>query len=166
MIVLGVAPGLRALSYCVLSFHDEAEKADIVDCDVLLNGRAPKPQNMWDATKRGRVHNLILGVVCERHTPAVVALGPPLVSGETSEHVSAVRMTIRLLAGGFGIPVYEFRARQDVQRRLHCCDRALAKGVEDYVDAKATSQDRRVVLAMATAAAGYLCAKGEICVDN
>jgi hypothetical protein len=120
MIVIGVAPGLKALTYSVLEFQPELP-ATCIDKDVLLGPKLPGKDDepgflkgLVDIAKKAYVHHLILEVVFERalvpfgRAPkprAALAIGPPCNPREPSQHVDAVRVMLSTLAHRFSLPV-------------------------------------------------------------
>ena len=154
MVVLGVAPGLSELAYAVLAYHSGALQADPVDSDVLHAGRGPVPTSIWQITTRSRVHHMLLGIVCERHTPALMVLGPAVKPKEPIEHVQAVRLILRAIAAGLHIPVVELPEKADMLLALGADQRSWRRAVTDGLRQPLASQDRRIVLATASAIAG------------
>lgn len=114
MIVIGIAPGLKALSYSVI--NTAQAPYEIIDKDVLLGPRVSLADGLVNLGKKAYAHELVLGVVFERHIdpnrklrpPVVLALGPPCNPKEDLErptHVMAVRLMITALCGRFGLPL-------------------------------------------------------------
>lgn len=154
MVVLGVAPGLGELAYAVLAYHSGALQADPIDSDVLHAGRGPLPTADWQISNRSRVHHMLLGIVAERHTPALVVLGPPVRPKEPVEHVQSVRLIIRAIAFGLHIPIIDLPDKTDMILALGADQRSWRRAVTDGIRGPLPSQDRRIVLATATAIAG------------
>lgn len=154
MIVLGVAPGLSELAYSVLAFHAAADQADPIDADVLHAGRGPTPNNPFHIAKRSHVHHMILGVIAERHTPALFVLGPACRTKEPTEHVESVRLVLRVIAMGIQIPVIDLSDKLEMVRALGADQRSWRSSVDALLRRPLGSADRRIVLATATAVAG------------
>lgn len=154
MVVLGVAPGLSELAYAVLAYHSGAVQADPIDADVLHAGRGPTPVSDYQISRRSRVHHMLLGIVCERHTPALVVLGPAVRPKEPPEHVQSVRLILRTIAFGFGVPIIDLPDKTDMLLALGAAERSWRREVSDALRVPMPSHDRRIVLATATAIAG------------
>src|SRR5882724_10195824 len=122
MIVIGIAPGLKALTYAVLEFSPlVTDLSEVLDKDVLLGpklaGRDDEAgflNGLVDLAKKAYVHHLILDVVLERALVpfgraakpwGALAIGPPCNPKEPPEHVAAVRVMLSHLASRFQIPV-------------------------------------------------------------
>ena len=160
MIVLGVAPGLGELAYSVLAYHAGATQADPVDSDVLHAGRGPLPTSAFQVLRRTHVHHMILGVVCERWTPALVVLGPAVRPKEPPEHVDSVRQLIRIIAVSLSVPVVDLPDKDAMLSALGAEARSWRNHVADGLRSPMGSQDRRIVLATATGIAGWRAFKG------
>lgn len=153
MIVLGVAPGLSELAYSVLACYPDAVLVDPIDADVLHGGRGGPPASVIALQRRTHVHHMILGLVFERHTPALVVLGPASKTNEPDEHVNGVRMLLRVIAEGVRVPVIELPDKLDMIAALGADQRSWRRSVDDRLR-EPISHDRRIVLATATALAG------------
>lgn len=153
--VLGVSPGLSALSYCVVG-STPSVKARHVDYDVL-HARALSREAKQSPSKRARVHQLVLGVVLERDPPDIIAIGPVHDRFEELAHVEAARDMLTQIALTAGARVVDFPRRQQLVYRLgDRAGRALGHAVNDHLVAPLGAGDRRIVLAAATALAGWL----------
>jgi hypothetical protein len=172
MIVIGVAPGLKALTYAVLEFPRVPAPAIVLDKDVLLGPKLPGRDDeagflkgLVELTKKAYVHHLILEVVFERvlvpfgraKKPwAALAIGPPCNPKEPPEHVRAVSVMVTHLARRFQIPtmpVTDHRMQQVLvpahrESWLRVCDRFIAEPLD--------TEDKKSVLAVAIALTGGL----------
>lgn len=146
-IVLGIAPGLRALAYSVMSASGGALTP--IDHDILLGGHLKK--SLADLSKKAYAHALILDVVFERNPPAVLAIGPACNAGEPPEHLWAVRTMLEALAGNFGVRIGSID-----EPRMHAAlnlgpKENLGRAVNRALGGPSDSSDRRLVLADAIA---------------
>ncbi len=100
MIIVGIAPGLRHLSYCVLGFSDEQASGVQVDSDILKTGRGVigLDEGIW--RNKVNTHCRLLEIVFERASPAIVAVGPQLDPNESELQVSVARLVLRAFAKG------------------------------------------------------------------
>lgn len=166
MIVIGVAPGLKALTYSVLEFQPELP-AVVVDKDVLLGpklpGRDDEPgflKGLVDIAKKAYVHHLILEVVFERalvpfgrapKPKAALAIGPPCNPREPPEHVAAVRVMLTHLAQRFSLPVTQI-GEPRMQRTLSASPHESWIRVSNRrLDIPLDTKDPKLVLAVAVA---------------
>ncbi len=176
MIVIGVAPGLKALTYAVLEFSRTGPPV-VLDKDVLLGPKLPGRDDeagflkgLVELTKKAYVHHLILEVVFERvlvpfgraKKPwAALAIGPACNPKEPPEHVHAVSLMLTHLARRFQIPttpVTESRMQEILlpahrESWFRVCNRSIAEPLD--------TEDKKSVLAVAVALAG-----GVICRDS
>jgi hypothetical protein len=104
--------------------------------------------------RRTHVHHMILGLIFERHTPALVVLGPPSKLKEPPEHTQAVRMLLRVIAEGMRVPVVELPEKDEMISALGADQRSWRRTVDERLRSPMSSHDRRIVLATATAIAG------------
>ena len=154
MIVLGISPGLRALSYCVLAYHQGATLADPIAADVLHGGKS-RPGVVFNLAAHARVHHMILAVVCERNPPMLVALGPACDPSEPQEHVDAVKTLIYILAVTAGATIVDVSDRKALRAALGVpTDRGIRPAVCAGIRGRVQTRDRRILLATATALAG------------
>jgi hypothetical protein len=157
-IVLGVAPGISSASFAVLAFS-QAEPPRVVDYDVLIGTRPSQlrklgiPEvdlisNVVDLAKRFKVHRLVIEVICERHMPCMVAVGPAAKSKEPYPHVAGARMALHAMAALFELPVCDVS-----KEALHGAFRGekLLTAVQRRLACPIGSSDRRVMLAAAAA---------------
>ena len=150
IIVLGIAPGLKALSYSVMSLASGALTP--IDHDIVLGGHLKK--SLAELSKKAYAHALILDVVFERNPPAMLAIGPPCVAGEPTEHLWAVRTMLSALAGKCTVRIVDLD-----EPGLHVAlglkpREPLARAVTRLLGGPSDSSDRRLVLADAIAIAG------------
>lgn len=148
MIVLGIAPGLKSLAYSVLDIS--AGAATCLDHDVLLGGRIP----LAAFAKKAYVHALILDVVFERDPPALLAIGPPCNPKEPVEHLFAVAVMLKTLANKFRVNVLDVDARLLGEALTLSPRESLLRVVNRRLKTPLDSDDKRRVLATATALAG------------
>lgn len=149
MIILGIAPGLRALAYSVVDMSRPVPSR--IDEDVLLGGRlAP----MADLAKKAFVHAMILGVVFERDPPVAVAIGPACNPKEPPEHLAAVRVMLTQLARAAGVRVEDITEPRMNELLVPEPRESLGKLVNRHFRAERVSSDRRLVLASAIALSG------------
>lgn len=125
MIVLGIAPGVRQLAYCVLHYSDPGELPRVPDfgADLLKGIRTHGTKTLFDLQKKARIHVKILDVILERFPPLIIAVGPAAISTEPELHVEAARLVLRLaVAGmreqGFRIELAEWRTKAEVTDAL------------------------------------------------
>lgn len=150
-IVLGVTPGIRALSYVVLDFSGSMPVS--VDHDILTGGRL-KEKSLADLGKKAYVHGLILSVVLERDPPLALAIGPACNKKDPPEHVLAARAMLLMLAGRLGIRVVDV-SEGDISRALDPKPGvSLSRVVHEHISGLVGSYDRRVVMAAAVALTG------------
>jgi hypothetical protein len=159
MIVIGVAPGLKALSYSVIDLAPAIPV--IIDKDVLLGPRIK--EGLVDLVKKAYVHYLILDVVFERELEpigrdprpkAVLAIGPACNPKEPVEHVSAVRLMLTTLTNKFKVPVVQVdepelkRALQPAPREswLRVSNRLLSEPLD--------TDEHKIVMAVVVGLAG------------
>lgn len=178
MIIIGVAPGLKALTYAILEF-DRSTPPVLLDEDVLLGPKLPGRDDeagflkgLVELTKKAYVHHLILEVVFERvlvpfgraKKPwAALAIGPPSNPKEPPEHVAAVSLMLTHLARRFQIPtapVTDLRMQQILlpahrESWLRVCNRSISTSTP------LRTADKKRVLAVAIALTG-----GMICRDS
>jgi hypothetical protein len=172
MIVIGIAPGLKSLTYAVLE-QDGTARPVIVDKDVLLGPKVRENgpgilSTLVDLSKKAYVHHLVLEVVFERalvpfgRSPkpaAVLALGPPCNPKEPPEHVQAVRIMLTALSRRFGIPAQSF-SETEMQALLEASPRESWFRVANrhlFTEPEALdTDDRKIVLAVAVALCGGL----------
>lgn len=124
MIVLGIAPGVRNLAYCVLHYKEgegwlpTAQLAELLK-GIRLNG-ATLPN---DLRRKVGHHVKILGVVLERFPATLIAVGPPAIPSEPEFHTEAARFVLRLLVtelGQQGLPLrhVEWRTKPELAAAL------------------------------------------------
>jgi len=176
MIVIGVAPGLKALTYAVLEFSRDAPTM-VLDKDVLLGPKLPGRDDeagflrgLVELTKKAYVHHLILEVVFERilvpsgraKKPwAALAIGPPCNPKEPPEHVKAVSLMLTHLGRRFQIPTVEMDElrMQEILEPAHreswlrVCNRSISEPLD--------TEDKKSVLAVAVALTGGVIFKEE-----
>ena len=123
-------------------------RAVVIDADVL-HARALSSES--SVNKRRRVHQLVLGVVFERHMPRVLAIGPPVDPTEDPACVQAVEELLSAIAQLAQIRVLRYADKNAVVTAL-AADRTkqIGRAVSSFVHTL-PSRDRRVVLATAAA---------------
>lgn len=155
---LGITPGLSSVGYCFLAF-EPAGRILTVDWDVLIGTRPsqrkklgipePTPQSSpSELMKRFRVHGYLLEVLMERHTPVVVAIGPPSRSREPAVFWQAAAAGIEILGDTLGVPVHRID-KPAINRTFPGAH--FARDIQEHLADPITSTDRRVLLAAASA---------------
>jgi len=113
-VVLGLSPGLSSVGYCVLDI-DSGGIGHCLDYDILMGNRAAQLSrasadltlaNIAQLIRRFRIHRRIIEVLCERHYPYALAIGPG-VRREPEDHVDAARRALVDMAGFFGIRIID-----------------------------------------------------------
>ncbi len=161
LIVIGVAPGLKSLSYAVINATEATPR--IIDKDVLLG---PRGASLVNLARKAYVHELILSVVLERELEtfgkaprprAILALGPACNQKEEEQnpaHVVAVRIMLTALARRFGLPVVPVRER-GMRWALRPGKRESWYSVANRrLSEPLDTDERKLVLAVAIALAG------------
>jgi hypothetical protein len=155
-VVLGIAPGLSAVGYCVLDI-DARGVGHCLDYDVLMGNRAAQLgranadlslATLAQLIHRFRVHRMIIEVVCERHYPCVLAIGPAALSREPPEFIVAARKALTDMAGFFGLRVVD--VTKHALRETFPGEK-LPGLVQDRLAAPIGSRDRRVLRAAGAA---------------
>ncbi|HMG13070.1 MAG TPA: hypothetical protein VK571_07840 [Gemmatimonadaceae bacterium] len=177
MIVIGVAPGLKALTYSVLEIRPSV-RPTVIDKDVLLGPKLPGRDDemgflkgLVELGKKAYVHHLIMEVVLERALVPVghciarprglLVIGPACNPKEPPEHVMAVRVMLRALAGQFGTPSEDMNEAQ-MQALLEPTPReSWFRVANRTIDEPLDTDDRKIVLAVAVSLAGGLRARRE-----
>ncbi len=175
MIVIGVAPGLKALTYSVLEIRQNAPPT-VLDKDVLLGPKLPGRDDeagflkaLVGLSKKAYVHHLIMEVVLERALVPVghriqkprglLVIGPACNPKEPPEHVLAVRVMLRALAGQFTVPVEDV-GEADMQQILEPSKRESWFSVANRtIDEPLDTDDRKIVLAVAISLTGGVLAR-------
>lgn len=170
MIVVGVAPGLKALTYSVLEIRPN-QPPTVVDKDVLLGPKLPGRDDeagflkgLVELSKKAYVHHLIMEVVLERALVPVghriakprglLVLGPPCNPKEPLEHVLGVRVMLRALASKFALPVTDMD--EDEMRQILAPHKREGwfSVANRTIDEPLDTDDRKIVLAVAISIAG------------
>lgn len=172
MIVIGVAPGLKSLTYSVTETHG-SKPTVVLDKDVLLGPRVPSASEnapgfisaLVDLGKKAYVHRLVLDVVFERalcplgraaRPSAILAIGPACNPKEIPEHVTAVRIMLSSLAAKFAVPVFQLDEPK-MQALLEPKPReSWFRVANARLSERLDTDDRKIVLAVAIALAGEL----------
>lgn len=158
-VVLGIAPGLTAVGYCVLQVDENSGIVHCLDYDVLMGNRAAQLDranaNLATATiaqlvQRFHAHALILSVVFERHYPLVLAIGPAATTKEPDKHIRAARQALKDMAKLFGIRVITISKEQ---LKDAFPGEKLRSVVQDRIATPIGSRDRRVLRAAGAALA-------------
>lgn len=164
MIVIGVVPGLKALSYSVINCAGPVPW--VIDKDVLLGPRIK--EGVVDLVKKAYVHYLILDVIIERELetfgkaprPAtVLAIGPPCNPKEPRERVHAVEVMLTTLAEKFGIPVVTVTEARLQQTLLPYPREAWLRVANRHLNEPLDTKDSKIVLAVAVGLAGGIVQK-------
>lgn len=176
MIVIGVAPGLRALTYSVIGTSPDGDPPELLDQDVLLGpkldkGAAGAISALADLVKKAYSHHLVLEVVLERalvpirrgfgmvsppRQPAALIIGPPCNPKEPPEHVEAVSIMLQTIATRFALPAHRLGtaaiqkalAPSKNETWLRYCNRTLW--------APLPTKDPKVILSVTAALAGIV----------
>jgi hypothetical protein len=156
-VVLGIAPGLGAVGYCVLDI-DAHGVGHCLDYDVLMGNRAAQLDranadlslavNVAQLISRFRVHRMIIEVLCERHYPFALAIGPAALSREPPLYVSAARSALADMARVFGLHVVDV-SKQSLRRAFP--GEKLPGLVQERLASPIGSNDRRVLRAAGAA---------------
>jgi len=158
-VVLGVAPGLNAVGYCVIDVDTDG-MSHCLDYDVLMGNRAAQLEragadlslaNLAQLVLRFRVHAKIIGVLFERHYPAVLAIGPAALTKEPPEHIRASRSALVGMATLFGVRVID--VTQADMKTAFPTEKKLHSIVLDHLATPIESRDRRVLRAAGSALA-------------
>lgn len=120
MIVLVIAPGIRALAYAVMVFEEHILRAKVIDFDVMHHQTFRKFSfsSLADLINRASVHWLLLSVCFERYTPDLVVLGPPAQNKEPGDYVEACRRVIRTATVTGNIPTIEYQTDAEMWRDM------------------------------------------------
>lgn len=112
--MLGIAPGVQNLAYCVVSYGDEG-KLPTAGLRQLLKGiRMKGAKSPLEFQRKFSAHAKILDVVFERSLPVIVAVGPPALASEPMLQVETARLCIKVLAHELarrGLPIRHFEWR-------------------------------------------------------
>lgn len=99
--MVGIAPGVRNLAYCVLNYNGEGlPRIPGFGADLLKGIRLNGALTLGDLQRKANVHVKVLSVVFERFPPVVVAVGPQAVPRENELQVQAARFVLHLLVAG------------------------------------------------------------------
>lgn len=175
MIVIGVAPGLKALTYSVLEIR-QSGPAVVLDKDTLLGPKLPGREDeagffksLVDLSKKAYAHHLVMSVVLERalipighrsvRPRGLVVIGPACNPKEPPEHVAAVSVMLQALASTFGARVDHVDEAQ-MQALLEPSPReswlrVANRSIEEPLD----TDDRKIVMAVAISLAGRVIAQ-------
>lgn len=162
MIVVGIAPGLRHLAYCVLAFPNTGSdrRGTKVDSDILRVGRGEvgSTEEIW--RRKAGVHLGLIEIVIERAAPAIVAVGPALDPRESVLHVEFVRMVLRgLIHGTCGQWVsryHEWRSPSDLALALDLPMSQVRQSLQLHLESPNGLRSRPVQRAATIAIAGML----------
>lgn len=177
MIVIGVAPGLKALTYSVLDIQ-RGLPAVVVDKDVLLGPRLPSRDDgpgflkaLVDLGKKAYVHHLIMEVVLERalvplghrsqKPRGLLVIGPACNPKEPPEHVAAVRVMLGALAAQFSVQADEVDEPRMQALLLPSPRESWFRVANRSLDMPLDTDDRKIVLAVAIGLAGSAIARRE-----
>lgn len=154
MIVLSIAPGIRALAWAIVQFRGRSLSGELVASDVEHHGnKSDLVGGFEDLLSRARVHWLILSVLLDRHSPGILVLGEPFSRREPPEHVEAMRCLLRSLFLSVGIPVLEFDDREQVLSVLGTNQRTMVVAAEEMIGRSLAKQERATLGALLAAAA-------------
>lgn len=158
VIVLGIAPGVVNLAYCVLHYKEGIGWLPMARAAELLKGiRLNGATLPTDFVRKAQQHAKILRVVLERFPPVLIAVGPPARPKEPELRIEAARLVLRLLVSELnqmGVPLrhMEWRTKEEI---------ATVLGLDKWrsvLDGRIGNQGRlkkpAVRLAAATALAG------------
>jgi hypothetical protein len=139
VIVVGISPGLRTLTYCVLEFpgmgKNGRKKADpkIRDLELMKGGRVKKAASPGpdELRRKANPHALVLDVVLERAmdestrlgTTTIMAVGPSANDEEPEDHDRVVRLLLKqmvetLRSAGFRIEHREWQTESELRKVL------------------------------------------------
>lgn len=114
--MLGISPGLRSLAYCALDF--DARGASTLYTGIERGGKAhPSSVDHDELTRKAKPLDLVLDVIFERWTPALVAVGPQFSKKEPELHVEFARVVLiglveTLREHGLQVNYAEWRTRE------------------------------------------------------
>ena len=153
LISIGFTSGLSSIGYSVLSLGEKS--SELTDSD-LLNGTR---NHGVSGAKRLYTHMLIVGTVLERFPPAVIAVGPPVSRNEPEEWVMLMRAGIFAAGYALKIPVLVFENDYALVRAMGATGNGRGNGIKFMIEKTLArpfrSNERRLLLATATAAAAY-----------
>lgn len=158
MIVVGIAPGLRHLSYCVLLFREPGGFGEQVDSDILKTGRGEigLDQGIW--RNKIATHCRLLEIVFERASPAIVAVGPALDPDEPELQVEVARLVLRAFAKGpcaqWVRSYYEWKTPDELGRVLGVKPPKFRPALKAHLKEPGTIRARQIQHAAAVAIAG------------
>lgn len=150
MIVIGIAPGLKSLSYSVIDFSGPRPVG--IDQETLPGPRVGS--GIVDLAKKAYVHRLVLDVVFSREPPAILAIGPPCNPKEPPEYVAAVGAVLAQLARAFRAQVLPVDWAQMEHTLVPARRESWFRVVNRKLASPLPSDDRKIVLAVATALTG------------
>jgi hypothetical protein len=154
VIVLSIAPGIRALAWAIVQFRGRSMSGELVASDVEHHGnKSDLVGGFADLLSRARVHWLILSVLLDRHAPGVLVIGEPFSKREPPEHVEAMRCLLRSLFLSVGIPVVEFDGRDEVLSVLGTNQRTMVLAAEEMIGRPLLKPERPTMGALLAAAA-------------
>jgi len=154
VIVLSIAPGIRALAWAIVQFRGRSLSGELLASDVEHHGnKSDLVGGFEDLLSRARVHWLILSVLLDRHSPGILVLGEPFSRREPPEHVEAMRCLLRSLFLSVGIPVLEFDDREQVLSVLGTNQRTMVVAAEEMIGRSLAKQERATLGALLAAAA-------------
>lgn len=118
MIVVGIAPGVRNLAYCVLHYKEgELPRVPKYGADVL---KGVKPAgNAERLREKVSIHMKVFEVVLERFPPTVIAIGPPAVKSEPRLYIESARFVLGMLVArlqreGLPVELMSWRTRDEL----------------------------------------------------
>lgn len=119
MIVLAIAPGIRALAYAALRFEEHRLRAKVISTAVMHHtGRQYSFASPEEMVKRANVHWLSLQMCFERYVPGVLAICPAAQKSEPEAYVEACRKILRTAAITFNVPTIEYHDEQELLEDL------------------------------------------------
>lgn len=119
LIVLGIAPGLQNLGYCIVSYKDDgslpkARYRELLKGIWMRGATAPA-----ELQKKAKAHRMVLDIVLERWQPVLIAVGPPALPKEPAIQVDAARFVLRVFFSeliGAGLPMryIEWQTKEEI----------------------------------------------------
>lgn len=149
MIVFGVAPGVRQLGYCMLEYGNG--RCNSLDSDILSGKRflAGTPNLAMIAKKFG-AHRLLITTVWERHSPVILAIGPPADEREDPLHPELATRILKELGRIMGVKVLVVDGPRLAKAFATGRGRPLASIVSGAISVPLGSRHRPLTIAAAT----------------
>lgn len=162
MIVVGIAPGVRNLAYCVLHYKEgHLPRVPKFGADVL---KGVKPGTDKDRLRdKVAIHMKVFEVVLERFPPTIIAIGPPAVKSEPRLYIEAARLVVgalvaRLQREGVPVELVSLRTRDELVEALGAT--SWSSALSGRLEPMERVKTRSVKVAAATALAAVAITNG------